>query len=105
MYIARRDFFLSREASRVLVYTFLTIAVSDRIQAGSLPQSVELAQKIAGRCSQSSPTGTSKSPRVSCSRSYRRLHYGIPLLAFKSEASEQLTNWEEGALTSKCLVA
>ena len=29
MYIARRDFFLSGEASRV--YTFLTIAVSDRI--------------------------------------------------------------------------
>ena len=53
MYIARRDFFLSWEASSV--YTFLTIAMSDRIFAGSRPQSVELAQKIAGRCSQSGP--------------------------------------------------
>ena len=53
MYIARRDFFVSGEAS--CVNTFLTIAVLSNILAGSRPQSVVLAQKIAGRCSQSKP--------------------------------------------------
>ena len=87
MYIARRGFFLSGEASRVYHRR-----VRSNILAGCRPQSVELAPKRAGRCSQSgpepaAPTGKSQS---SC----RRLPYGMPLLARSNRSSQPIGRGE-----------
>ena len=91
MYIARRDFFLSEEASRV--YTYLTIAVSDRY-------SRRLPAAISRACSEN------PEPAASTGKSQSKLST-VALWDATAGAikSEQPTNWEGGALTREGQVA
>ena len=75
--------------------------VRSNILAGSRPESVELAPKIAGRCSQSGP-----GPAAPTGKSQSKLStVALWVATAGAIKSEQPTNWEGGALTSEGQVA
>ena len=95
MYVARRDFFLSGEASRV--YTFLTIAVSDRIFSPA-PGAISRA------CSENSRPLFAVRSRAR--RAHGKSQSKLSTVALWDATagaikSEQPTNWEEELLPAR----